>query len=64
MGKSLEEVIQILPAVQQAAVESRFQQLYAKELSLHDLPRVHELTQGRMTEPLYMRQESKPLVSP
>lgn len=58
MGKSLQEVIQILPVSQQADIEARFQELYAEELSLRDLRKARELTQERMAELLHMRQES------
>ena len=58
MSKSLAEMIQILPSEQQAAVDARFQELVAEELSLRDLRKARALTQERMAELLHMRQES------
>ena len=58
MGKSLEEILETLPRSQQVEIETRFQELYAEELSLRDLRKARELTQERMAELLHMRQES------
>jgi predicted XRE-type DNA-binding protein len=58
MSVKLAEMIQMLPAEQQAAVDARFQELVAEELSLRDLRKARELTQERIAELLHMRQES------
>ena len=58
MNKSLQEIMQTLPAAQQAAVEARFQELVAEELSLRDLRKARALTQEQMAKLLHMRQEN------
>ena len=58
MNKSLQEIMQTLPAAQQAAVDARFQELVAEELSLRDLRKARTLTQEQMAKLLHMRQES------
>ena len=58
MNKSLHEIVQTLPAAQQAAVDARFQELVAEELSLRDLRKARTLTQEQMAKLLHMRQES------
>jgi transcriptional regulator with XRE-family HTH domain len=58
MGKSLEEVLQTLPREQQTAVEKRFQELYAEELSLRDLRKARKLTQNHIAQELKIGQES------
>ncbi len=58
MGKSLQEVIEMLPAEQQNAIEARFQVLYAEALSLRDLRKAQQLTQEHLAKQLNIRQES------
>lgn len=58
MSKTLEEVLQALPIEQQAAVERRFQELYAEELSLRDLRKALKLTQNHIAQELKIGQES------
>lgn len=58
MGKSLQEMIEQLPASEQSAVEARFQELYAEEMSLRDLRKARQLTQEYLANELHIRQES------
>ncbi len=58
MGKSLQEMLESLPETAQAAVEMRFQELYAEEMSLRDLRKARQLTQEYLANELHIRQES------
>jgi DNA-binding transcriptional regulator YiaG len=58
MNKSLQEVLRSLPAAQQAAVDTRYTELVAEELSLRDLRKARALTQEQIAKLLHMRQEN------
>lgn len=58
MSRSLQELLNALPDAEQAAVEVRFQELYAEEMSLRDLRKARQLTQEHLAKELKIRQES------
>lgn len=58
MGKSLQEVMEQMPTSERLAVESRFQELYAEEISLRALRKALKFTQEQLANELHIRQES------
>jgi DNA-binding XRE family transcriptional regulator len=57
MGRTLEEMLKILPAAQRAAVDRRAEELFAEELSLRDLRKALKLTQNDMAKRLKKGQD-------
>jgi DNA-binding XRE family transcriptional regulator len=57
MGKTLDEMLERLPAAQRAAVEKRASELIAEELSLRDLRKALNLTQTDMAKRLKKGQD-------
>lgn len=58
MSQSLQELLNELSAEEQAAVDTRFQELYAEEMTLRDLRKALLLTQEHLASELHVRQES------
>ena len=57
MGKTLDEMLKRLPAVQRAAVQKRARELIAEELSLRDLRKALNLTQTDIAKRLKKGQD-------
>ncbi len=58
MSQSLQELLSELSVEEQAAVDARFQELYAEEMTLRDLRKARQLTQEHLANELHVRQES------
>lgn len=58
MSQSLQDLLSELSVEEQAAVDARFQELYAEEMTLRDLRKARQLTQEHLANELHIRQES------
>ena len=58
MTTTLNDMMERLPAERRQKVEARAEELVAKELTLRDLRKAHDLTQERMAELLDIGQDS------
>ena len=57
MSRSLNDVIKGLPLDQQLEVEAQSARLIEEEITLRDLRKAHDLTQGRIAEALHISQD-------